>query len=596
VPHPAVRLASVALAFAALAAPLAGCFPMGGNAASQIAKAPTYDPPGQAKCGVRKSADHPLIVEWPSADRATLEAKAQSGLVAVRYVGCEMEVLHRCKLPGKYSYTSITPKHDAVTIKDSDDLYANMPVGAAKLEGKLEKSGQLNVSMTIVGRFEADHTTFTPQQLDGDDCDRATHVVSGMTTGAFELSAGASASIGGGVSALGMGAGGKSSSSHETLERDGREEKCEGSSRSSEPPDGCGAVLRLDLVPLEAPKREHKAAVAAEAVEENGIAPNLYEAGNVRVAAHCAEGNGILTPENGLRLVLDGKSEPEKALKSNTMSVMGSQVVNKQIVPVVNTSVIDVGFLVPPGPHHLSIQAPDCVTVETDAKVSGTHETDVVADLEVSSDSLKGPVGAPAGGALLLGGLYGLLPTALTKTGNVTSIDGSPSLVGGVLSYTLERRNLFVGFDYAIARGGFSGYVSNGAGATTGTTFTGSQFDDEIELRIGARLPLRYLALMAGSGIGGSMWISSYNENQAGLSGQTFDNTGLEGGIKFLWHLPLWAGINLKPTCDFGVQVTTAYNWDPTESAGSYPVAMASLMWQPSPSCSRTASVNVSPP
>jgi hypothetical protein len=40
----------------------------------------------------------PLIVEWPSADRAALEAQASHGLVVVRYEGCEMEVLRQCRV------------------------------------------------------------------------------------------------------------------------------------------------------------------------------------------------------------------------------------------------------------------------------------------------------------------------------------------------------------------------------------------------------------------------------------------------------------------------------------------------------------------
>ena len=337
----------------ALLVPLAACFPGGGNVASHLASPPSFDPPDQAKCSVRKSADHPLIVEWPSADRATLEAKAQSGLVAVRYVGCEMEVLHRCKLPGKYAYTAITPKHDAVTIKDADDLYANMPVGAAKLEGKLEKSGQLQVSMTIVGRFEADQTSFTPDQLDGEDCDRATHVVSGMTTGAFELSAGASANVGGSATAFGAGAGGKSTSSHETLERDGHEEKCEGGSgRPGEPPDGCGAVLRLDLVPLPGARsantrrRRRPRSRWTRTGSHRGSTPRETCAWR----RYCAEHGTVMTPELGLRLLVDGKTDPEKPLKSNLMTVMATQTVNNHPVPVMVNNVTDVGFVLPPGP------------------------------------------------------------------------------------------------------------------------------------------------------------------------------------------------------------------------------------------------------
>jgi len=569
--------------------------PGGGNAASHLATAPTFEPAGQAKCGVKKSADHPLIVEWPSADRATLEAKAQSGLVAVRYVGCEMEVLHRCRLPGKYGYTSITPKHDSVTIKDADDLYANMPVGAAKLEGKLEKSGQLNVSMTIVGRYEADQTSFAPSQLAGDDCDRATHVVSGMTTGAFELSAGASASVGGQVNGFGAGAGGKSTSSHETLERDGHEDKCEGSSPRGAPPDGCGAVLRLDLVPVESPKRP-KPPAAAEQETEDGIAPNLYAEGNLRVAAYCAEHGTVMTPEDGLRLVVDGKPDAEKPLKANMTATMGTRTVNNQAVPVVINSVTDVGFIVPPGPHHLSIQAPDCTPMETDVKLSGSHATEVTADMDVASGTLKGPVGAPWGGAWILGGYGSSIPSSLVNAKGVTGVTGSPILGGGTLGFSYEHRYFTGALMYDAGYGSYSGQVSgtNVSGNPASNSVNVSQFQMLLEVRAGVRLPLRYVALMAGSGVGASMWITSSSVPTSAMnaSGGYIDGpTGVSG----LWHLPLWAAVDLKPFCDVGLQIGGAYNVQPSDLNGSYGMLGAALLWQPSPSCSRTAAVSVSP-
>jgi hypothetical protein len=585
------------LGLALVAPSLAACFPGGGNVASHLATPPSYEPAGQSKCSVKKSAEHPLIVEWPSADRATLEAKAQSGLVAVRYIGCEMEVLHRCRLPGKYGYTAITPKHDSVTIKDADELYANMPVGAAKLEGKLEKTGQLQVSMTIVGRFEADHTSFTAADLDGDDCDRATHVVSGMTTGAFELSAGASATVGGQAGAFGAGAGGKSSSSHETLERDGREEKCEGgSSHAGEPPDGCGAVLRLDLVPLQAPKREKKVAAAETDVDAEGIAPNLYSEGNLRVTATCAEHRGPLTPADGLRVVLDGKTEPEKPLKTNMSASVQMAQNGKIAVPTLVSSVSDVGFVVPPGPHHLSIQAPDCATIETDVKLSGTHATEVGADMEVSSDSLKGTVGTPWGFAWVLGGYYSQIPRSALHQGQVISIDGTPAAGGGTLGFTYEHRNFTIGVMYSAGYGNFSGVVKNPtptSGESGGpTAFSGSQFANIVEVRAGVRLPLRYVALMAGSGIGGSMWITDATTK---LDLTTTSDVTAPQGIEAFWHLPLWAAIDLKPVCDFGVQLSASYNLQPTSLDASYGMVGASLLWQPSPSCARPSGLSVSP-
>jgi hypothetical protein len=547
---------------------------------------------------VKKSAEHPLVVEWPSADRATLEARAQSGLVAVRYVGCEMEVLHRCKLPGKYGYTAITPKHDTVTIRDTDELYASMPVGAAKLEGALAQTGQLNVSMTIVGRYDADHTDFTSDVLDSDDCARATHVVSGMTTGAFELSTGADASVGGGVSVAGIGGGAKSTSKRETLERDGHEEKCEGGSGAAgQPPDGCGAVLRLDVLPLVTPKREKRESVvgAAEtATSPDTIAPNLYAEGNLRVAVYCAESTDIKTPETGLRVLIDGKADGEKSLKTNFMTTLGTQTVNKVQVPVTLMNFTDVGFLVQPGLHHLRVETDDCSPLDADVVVSGTHAVNVEANLEVSKDMLKGPVGAPWGGAWLIGASYGTMPSAVFNPSNGTHFNGygTPSTVGGLLGFTYEHRYFTMMFNYFIGYGSYSAIATQETAPMTGsptTSFTGSEFEMMAELRFGARLPLaHYIALMAGSGIGASMWIGSSTT----LDAVTESNLN---GLTGFWHVPLWGAVDIKPFCNWGVQVGGALNVQPTALDGSYTMFHAGIIWQPSPSCERVPGINVSP-
>src|SRR5262245_50912772 len=198
--------AAAALAALSMAAACGG----GGNLASEAAKPPEFAPKDQTKCGVTKSQARPLIVEWPSSDRATLEARVKQGIVPVRYIGCEMEVLARCQVPKSgYSYTGITRKSDRIVMRDADELYANIPVYAAKFEGKLQRSGALTVDMTIVGRYESDHPTVRAADLTGGDCDGATHVISALTVGAFEFFAGAEAEAGAGVEVMGAAAGGK---------------------------------------------------------------------------------------------------------------------------------------------------------------------------------------------------------------------------------------------------------------------------------------------------------------------------------------------------------------------------------------------------
>jgi hypothetical protein len=230
---------------------LPGCRRTGG-AAEALTQAPTLEEStGQAKCGVRKSADKPLIVEWPAADRAALESRASRGLVAVRYEGCEMEILTTCTATGQYDYVGLTQKREGVRITNADELYAKLPVGAAGLEAKLERAGQLNVDMAIVGRREANANRFTERDLEG-RCDEATHVVTGLTVGAFSFYTGAGAEVGGAVTFGNAGVGASSAHEREILKTDGDQLACAtASSVDVAPPEGCGALLRVEVVPVD---------------------------------------------------------------------------------------------------------------------------------------------------------------------------------------------------------------------------------------------------------------------------------------------------------------------------------------------------------
>ena len=229
----------------------------GGNVASKLATAPQYQPKGgDSKCGVTKSQAKPLIVEWSPSDRGQLESRVHRGLVAVHYEGCEMEVLERCHLAGSYTYQGITPKHDSVVMHDADDLYANVPLGAAKLESTLNRAGSLKVTMTIVGRYDADVDEIKASDLKG-DCARATHIVTALTTGAFDFYAEGEAKVGGGFgTAVGnAGVHGGSESKREMITDDGNEESCKKATGADKsPPEGCGALIRIEVAVIGAAK------------------------------------------------------------------------------------------------------------------------------------------------------------------------------------------------------------------------------------------------------------------------------------------------------------------------------------------------------
>jgi hypothetical protein len=265
----------------------------GHNAASNLVKAPEAPSDQQSKCKVTKNQNEPLVVEWPDSARGRLESMSKRGLVVAHYEGCELAVLPQCRVKtGQYGWQPVTRKKSHLTIRDEDDLYANMPVGAVKLEGALKTKGELNVDMTIVGRFEVSSGDgkLSKDDLEG-ECDTATHLITALTVGSFVFTAGSEADVGAGagVGAAGIkvaGGGVKSSASRETLQRDGEESACTrpAGKGAGGPPDGCGALLQIELVRLRA---------GGQARAPHAMAPQVAPAPPSPVAASGASGSTL---------------------------------------------------------------------------------------------------------------------------------------------------------------------------------------------------------------------------------------------------------------------------------------------------------------
>jgi uncharacterized protein len=215
-----------------------------------LAGPPPAIPVKAAQCADRVQSA-PLIVEWPTADRAKIEALASKGLVLLHYEGCHIEVVAQCGGPGSYGWTGTTRRRDRVVLTERDELYANIPLGAASLEGTLARTGSLRVEMTMVGRYESDRGSVRGDELKGDACARVTHVVTAITVGAFRFATGTSGKVGASAGVLGAKTGGASESATDTLAEDGDESACAAAKAgSSAPPLNCAAPLRLELVPL----------------------------------------------------------------------------------------------------------------------------------------------------------------------------------------------------------------------------------------------------------------------------------------------------------------------------------------------------------
>jgi hypothetical protein len=194
---------------------------------------------------------------WEPGDRANLNRLRFDGVVAVRYQkkGCnvELELLSNCigkkGTDGFKAYRATKKK----VAHNANELFAELPVGAAKLSGKLKGNRALRTDYMLAGTLALPAgTSYGHDDLVG-ECKRATHVVSLIYVGGFSMYAANSNEIDASVSLFGASAGGSSISTAELLNAEGAAEACLQAQESGQENQKCDVPLRIALVPLEGP-------------------------------------------------------------------------------------------------------------------------------------------------------------------------------------------------------------------------------------------------------------------------------------------------------------------------------------------------------
>lgn len=129
----------------------------------------------------------PLVLEWPPPERAKLERALGRGVVAVSFDGCNVTLIAECTAPGPYTHFSIRPTRDELVAHDPDELEARFPLRARALADRLRELGSVHLELLLDGRWQAP----APETIAlSGACAQATHVVTGVDTGAYAWFAG----------------------------------------------------------------------------------------------------------------------------------------------------------------------------------------------------------------------------------------------------------------------------------------------------------------------------------------------------------------------------------------------------------------------
>jgi formylglycine-generating enzyme required for sulfatase activity len=212
---------------------------------------------GGMQCSSVRPQTEPDLMGWDPGSRANLNRLRQDGVVAVRYVseGCnvELEVLSNCIVPGKYAYQPYT-ESQSKTLKTERDLFAEIPISAARLSGQLKGNRMLRTDYELVGTASLPAgSVFNKKDLRGPkaECAKATHVVSAVYLGGFAMVAGEESKLAAKVTVFGVGAGDEEGKSMERIDKAGNPKACEEANKSGKENEGCRVPLRIGLSPLE---------------------------------------------------------------------------------------------------------------------------------------------------------------------------------------------------------------------------------------------------------------------------------------------------------------------------------------------------------
>ena len=216
------------------------------------------------------SAESPLVTEWPASEKAHLESLTSGQAIAVEYSGCELRIVDACRLAGKYTWQKTTIATDTVEIRNADELYSKLPIGAVNLEAELQRSGRLAVRTSVAGQLKLGEIDTSAVPREG-PCAKATHVVSAVSIGAFKLLSGGAVNVRGSVGVGGAGAGGGASRAEEIVRQAGDSAKC--NDATPEAPNGeCASPIQLFLQPIQRTKtpEELRAEEAEKQAQKTG--------------------------------------------------------------------------------------------------------------------------------------------------------------------------------------------------------------------------------------------------------------------------------------------------------------------------------------
>lgn len=247
----ALRVIPFASVVAIVTLSLAACGPPSPGPEPVLPAAPPKAAWGNA-CSAKSEAD---LMGWDAGSRANVAVLRRQGVLAVRFAptdACkfDLELLPDCIGAGAYAFSPY-PGTDKRVAHDTNELGAALPLFSLNVSGKLTTGRALRTDFDLAGVMALPVGRPYPRDdLHGQGCTRATHVVSRIYLGGFSMMVGESRSIEAAATIFGAGAKAGNVRDAESLASEGDPEACKSAQKTGIETPLCSVPLRLGLLPI----------------------------------------------------------------------------------------------------------------------------------------------------------------------------------------------------------------------------------------------------------------------------------------------------------------------------------------------------------
>ena len=207
----------------------------------------------------------PFTADWGDSQRASLEMAMKRG-VAVVQMTCEgPKVLKACMVVGDYAYSGVSLKTKLVQMKDAGSASINLGgLASASLKSAFSQGRWLNLAYMIAGAETTTVSSVSPVLLKG-RCKGATHFVYEAQVGAFSMETTEQGESKTAADFLIGDAKAEAESSKSTRTTDGDPDSCKDARENGvEKTEGCSALMRVDLMAIDAAPAESTGAAPAD--------------------------------------------------------------------------------------------------------------------------------------------------------------------------------------------------------------------------------------------------------------------------------------------------------------------------------------------